>query len=57
MWGGEGSGRAGCRRPTYPPTPRLSASPFQVEDLKSKNLLLRAQLRQHGVEVIIKDSH
>ncbi|XP_072839908.1 upstream stimulatory factor 1 isoform X2 [Pogona vitticeps] len=29
----------------------------QVEDLKSKNLLLRAQLRQHGVEVIIKDSH
>ncbi|XP_034954760.1 upstream stimulatory factor 1 isoform X2 [Zootoca vivipara] len=29
----------------------------QVEDLKNKNLVLRAQLRQHGVEVIIKDSH
>ncbi|XP_062821497.1 upstream stimulatory factor 1 isoform X1 [Anolis carolinensis] len=29
----------------------------QVEDLKNKNLILRAQLRQHGVEVIIKDSH
>lgn len=29
----------------------------QVEDLKNKNLILRAQLRQHGVEVIIKDAH
>ncbi|XP_039215877.1 upstream stimulatory factor 1 isoform X3 [Crotalus tigris] len=29
----------------------------QVEDLKNKNLILRAQLRQHGVEVIIKESH
>ncbi|KAJ6652095.1 hypothetical protein lerEdw1_013352 [Lerista edwardsae] len=29
----------------------------QVEDLKNKNLILRAQLRQHGVEVIIKDTH
>lgn len=26
----------------------------QVEDLKNKNLLLRAQLRHHGVEVVIK---
>ncbi|XP_074836897.1 upstream stimulatory factor 1 isoform X1 [Carettochelys insculpta] len=30
----------------------------QVEDLKNKNLILRAQLRQHGVEIIIKnDAH
>ncbi|KAM3824693.1 upstream stimulatory factor 1 isoform 2-T6 [Vipera latastei] len=29
----------------------------QVEDMKNKNLILRAQLRQHGVEVIIKESH
>ncbi|KAK2514589.1 upstream stimulatory factor 1 isoform X1 [Columba livia] len=30
----------------------------QVEDLKNKNLILRAQLRQHGVEIVIKnDSH
>ncbi|XP_050785895.1 upstream stimulatory factor 1 isoform X4 [Gopherus flavomarginatus] len=30
----------------------------QVEDLKNKNLILRAQLRQHGVEIIIKnDTH
>ncbi|KAM6434990.1 upstream stimulatory factor 1 isoform X1 [Python bivittatus] len=29
----------------------------QVEDLKNKNLILRAQLRQHGVEVIIKETH
>ncbi|KAF7238369.1 Upstream stimulatory factor 1 [Varanus komodoensis] len=29
----------------------------QVEELKNKNLILRAQLRQHGVEVIIKDTH
>ncbi|XP_063001912.1 upstream stimulatory factor 1 isoform X2 [Elgaria multicarinata webbii] len=29
----------------------------QAEDLKNKNLILRAQLRQHGVEVIIKDTH
>ncbi|XP_060538568.1 upstream stimulatory factor 1-like isoform X1 [Pantherophis guttatus] len=29
----------------------------QVEDLKNKNLILRVQLRQHGVEVIIKESH
>nr|XP_031291796.1 upstream stimulatory factor 1 isoform X3 [Camelus dromedarius] len=27
----------------------------QVEDLKNKNLLLRAQLRHHGVEVVIKN--
>lgn len=27
---------------------------LQVEDLKNKNLLLRAQLRHHGVEVVIK---
>uniref|UniRef100_A0A8C5RCK8 Upstream stimulatory factor 1 n=1 Tax=Leptobrachium leishanense TaxID=445787 RepID=A0A8C5RCK8_9ANUR len=27
----------------------------QVEDLKNKNLLLRAQLRHHGVEIIIKN--
>ncbi|XP_054851370.1 upstream stimulatory factor 1 isoform X2 [Eublepharis macularius] len=29
----------------------------QVEELKNKNLILRAQLRQHGVEIIIKDAH
>ncbi|XP_048369442.1 upstream stimulatory factor 1 isoform X1 [Sphaerodactylus townsendi] len=29
----------------------------QVEDLKNKNLILRAQLRQHGMEIIIKDAH
>ncbi|XP_044847110.1 upstream stimulatory factor 1 isoform X3 [Mauremys mutica] len=30
----------------------------QVDDLKNKNLILRAQLRQHGVEIIIKnDTH
>ncbi|XP_068519336.1 upstream stimulatory factor 1 isoform X2 [Anas acuta] len=30
----------------------------QVEELKSKNLILRTQLRQHGVEIVIKnDSH
>ncbi|XP_054035195.1 upstream stimulatory factor 1 isoform X2 [Dryobates pubescens] len=30
----------------------------QVEELKNKNLILRAQLRQHGVEIVIKnDSH
>uniref|UniRef100_A0A8V1AKL7 Upstream stimulatory factor 1 n=1 Tax=Gallus gallus TaxID=9031 RepID=A0A8V1AKL7_CHICK len=30
----------------------------QVEELKSKNLILRAQLRQHGVEIVIKnESH
>ncbi|CAN0002266.1 unnamed protein product [Bubo scandiacus] len=30
----------------------------QVEDLKNKNLILRAQLRQHGVEIVIKnDTH
>ncbi|XP_067425603.1 upstream stimulatory factor 1 isoform X3 [Emydura macquarii macquarii] len=30
----------------------------QVEELKNKNLILRAQLRQHGVEIIIKnDTH
>ncbi|KAM9251835.1 upstream stimulatory factor 1 isoform 1-T1 [Cariama cristata] len=30
----------------------------QVQDLKNKNLILRAQLRQHGVEIVIKnDSH
>ncbi|XP_020029930.1 upstream stimulatory factor 1 isoform X1 [Castor canadensis] len=27
----------------------------QVEDLKNKNLLLRAQLRHHGLEVVIKN--
>ncbi|XP_075049305.1 upstream stimulatory factor 1 isoform X6 [Mixophyes fleayi] len=27
----------------------------QVEDLKNKNLILRAQLRHHGVEIIIKN--
>lgn len=27
----------------------------QVEDLKNKNLLLRAQLRHHGVEIVIKN--
>ncbi|XP_038624651.1 upstream stimulatory factor 1 [Tachyglossus aculeatus] len=27
----------------------------QVDDLKNKNLLLRAQLRHHGVEVVIKN--
>ncbi|XP_031413485.1 upstream stimulatory factor 1 [Meleagris gallopavo] len=30
----------------------------QVEELKNKNLMLRAQLRQHGVEIVIKnESH
>ncbi|XP_068854995.1 upstream stimulatory factor 1 [Aphelocoma coerulescens] len=30
----------------------------QVEELKNKNLLLRAQLRQHGLEIVIKnDTH
>lgn len=30
----------------------------QVEELKNKNLILRAQLRQHGVEIVIKnDAH
>ncbi|KAM4690838.1 upstream stimulatory factor 1 [Rhinophrynus dorsalis] len=28
----------------------------QVEDLKNKNLILRAQLRHHGVEIIIKNN-
>ncbi|KAJ1064615.1 hypothetical protein K5549_017355, partial [Capra hircus] len=32
----------------------LPLSHVQVEDLKNKNLLLRAQLRHHGVEVVIK---
>ncbi|XP_075704022.1 upstream stimulatory factor 1-like isoform X2 [Rhinoderma darwinii] len=27
----------------------------QVEDLKNKNLILRAQLRHHGVEIVIKN--
>lgn len=40
-----------CHASTSP----LSASfSWQVEDLKNKNLLLRAQLRHHGVEVVIK---
>lgn len=39
-------------------TPCVSPAPGQVEDLKNKNLILRAQLRQHGVEIVIKnDSH
>lgn len=38
----------------FPPRPARC----QVEDLKNKNLILRAQLRQHGVEIVIKnDSH
>lgn len=39
-----------------PAVPSLLSA--QVEDLKNKNLILRAQLRQHGVEIIIKnDTH
>lgn len=40
--------RSGTRALTAP-------SRCQVEDLKNKNLLLRAQLRHHGVEVVIKN--
>ena len=45
------------RGPTasFPPT---HPQPHQVEELKNKNLMLRAQLRQHGVEIVIKnESH
>lgn len=37
------------------PTPLTASFSHQVEDLKNKNLLLRAQLRHHGVEVVIKN--
>uniref|UniRef100_A0A4X1VSM6 Upstream stimulatory factor 1 n=1 Tax=Sus scrofa TaxID=9823 RepID=A0A4X1VSM6_PIG len=36
-------------------TPLTASFLCQVEDLKNKNLLLRAQLRHHGVEVVIKN--
>lgn len=46
-----GAGWGGCWFTPPPPPP-------QVEDLKNKNLILRAQLRQHGVEIVIKnDTH
>lgn len=49
----QGGGSPPALTPYSPPGP-----PFQVEDLKNKNLILRAQLRQHGVEIVIKnDSH
>ena len=41
--------------PTFRLTLLIASFPRQVEDLKNKNLLLRAQLRHHGVEVVIKN--
>lgn len=39
---------------TFLPISLTALSHVQVEELKNKNLLLRAQLRHHGVEVVIK---
>lgn len=41
--------------PAFLLTVFMASLPHQVEDLKNKNLLLRAQLRHHGVEVVIKN--
>lgn len=55
-WGGRLLQGIGCSPSLACLQPALSFLP-QAEDLKNKNLILRTQLRQHGVEIIIKDAH